>query len=213
MCYAALFFSCGEQFQGKQFSPFHISKKDKVCYNRNIEWKYDSELGCFMNDVYIEQIVVRKPPKSAGVTKVLLILLCILSLVMVVLPYGVGLIAIAAVIAFTVIRFRSYETEYEYSFVEGELDVDRIICKSSRRKCGSFDFKKLELMAPLGSQRELRLSHKKYKEFDYSSGDTEALRYVAYVMKDNETVRLVFEPNEELVAAVNYIARGKVFQD
>lgn len=166
-----------------------------------------------MNETYIEQIIVRKPPKSAGTVKVLLLLLCIISFVMVLLPYGTGLVAIALVIAFTVFKFRSYNLEYEYSYLDGELDVDRIICKSSRKKCASFDFKKLELMAPLGSQSELRLSHRKYKEYDYSSGDTSAKRYAAYVMKDNETVKLIFEPNEEMLKSIDYIARGKVFND
>lgn len=166
-----------------------------------------------MNETYLEQIVIYHPPKSAGVVKAVLVLLCIVSFVMVILPYGIGFIAIALLIVFTVVKFRSYDCEYEYSYLNGELDVDRIICRSSRRRMGTFDFTKLELMAPLGSQRELRLAHKKHKEFDYSSGETNATKYVAYVMKDQETVRLVFEPKEELIAAIGNIARGKVFND
>lgn len=166
-----------------------------------------------MNEVFVEQIIERKPPRTAGLIKGMLILLCIVSLVMVILPYGIGLIVIAAVIVFTVITIRNFDLEYEYAFVEGELDVDKIVCKSSRKRCASFDFKKLECMAPMGSQSDLRLIGKRYKEFDFSSNDPEQPKYVAYVMKENETVRLIFEPNEEMVEAINYISRGKVFRD
>lgn len=166
-----------------------------------------------MNEVFVEQIIERKPPKSAGVIKGLLITLCVFSLVMILLPYGIGLIAVAALVAYTVITIRNFDLEYEYSFVEGELDIDKIVCKASRKKCASFDFKKLECMAPMGSQSDLRLVGKRYKEFDYSSNDPECMKYVAYVMKENETVRLIFEPNEEMIEAINYISRGKVFRD
>lgn len=166
-----------------------------------------------MNETYLEQIVVYHPPRSAGVVKALLVVLCMASFVMVLLPYGIGYIAIALLIAFTVVKFRSYDCEYEYLYLNGELDVDRIISRSSRRRMGTFDFTKLELMAPVGSQRELRLAHKKHKEFDYSSGETKTTKYAAYVMKDQETVRLIFEPKEEMIAAIENVARGKVFYD
>lgn len=162
-----------------------------------------------MNDTYVEQIIEWTPTKKARAVKALLILLCVCSLIMFFLP--LGFLIVLAVIVLTVLVTRDYNREYEYSFVEGELDVDKIVCKSSRRRCGSFDFRKLEMMAPLGSQEDMRYSHNKYKEYDYSSGDTDHAKYVAYVMKDNETVRLIFEPNEEMIHAINYIARGKVF--
>lgn len=166
-----------------------------------------------MNETYLEQIIERTPPKSAGLVKALLVLLCIFSCVMVLLPYGIGLVAMALVIAFTVWKFRSYNVEYEYSYLNGELDIDKITCRSSRKKCGTFDFTKLELMAPVGSQSDLRLSHKKYKEFDYSSGNTDNRKYAAYVMKDQETVKLIFEPDEDMYKAIQYLSRGRVFND
>lgn len=163
-----------------------------------------------MNDTYVEQIIEWTPTKKARAVKALLIVLCVCSLIMFFLP--LGFLIVLAVIVLTVLVTRNYNREYEYSFVEGELDVDKIVCKSSRRRCASFDFRKLEMMAPLGSKEDMRYSHNKYKEYDYSSGDTDHAKYVAYVMKDNEIVRLIFEPNEEMIHAISYIARGKVFK-
>lgn len=164
-----------------------------------------------MNETFVEQIVEWTPTKKARMTKALLIILCVLSLIMLFLP--LGFLVVLALIIFTVIVLRDYDREYEYSFVDGEMEVDKIVRKASRRKCGSFDFRKLERMAPLGSQSDMRLSGNNYRVFDYSSGDTENKKYVAYVMKDNETVRLIFEPNEALLGAINYVARGKIFND
>lgn len=162
-----------------------------------------------MGENYIEQIVACKPPKSAGVVKALLILLCVLSFVFILIPY-VGVFLIAAVIVFTVFKFQSYNYEYEYAYMDGELDVDKIITKSKRKRMNSFDFKRLEIVAPADSQEALRLENSKYRTFDYTSNMPDARVYVAYVMNNDEMVRLLFEPNEALLKEINYISPRKV---
>lgn len=162
-----------------------------------------------MNEHYIEQIVACNPPKNSGLVKALLLVLCGVSMILILIPY-VGAFLIAGIIAFTIIKFRSYDYEYEYIYMDGELDVDKIIARSKRKRMNSFDFKKLEIMAPVGSQEALRLEYSKYKTFDYTSNTPDAKVYVAYVMNNNETVRLLFEPSEKLIKEINYISPRKV---
>lgn len=162
-----------------------------------------------MSDKYIEQIVPCNPPKSSVFVKAALIVLCVVSLSFLLIPVA-GILMIAAVVAFTIYKFQSYDYEYEYSYMNGELDVDKIIMKSRRKKLESFDFKKVELVAPVDSQEALRLEHGQYKTFDYTSNKEGHKVYVAYVMNHNATVRLLFEPNEDMLQEINYIAPRKV---
>lgn len=162
-----------------------------------------------MSENYIEQIVPCKPPKGTGAVKVLLVVLCVISCILILIPY-VGVFLTAAVIIFTIFIFRGYNYEYEYTYVDGELDVDKIIAKSKRKRLNSFDFKRLELAAPVGSQEAMRLEQGKYKTFDYTSNMSDARVYVAYVMNNNEMVRLLFEPNDSMLKEINYISPRKV---
>lgn len=162
-----------------------------------------------MSENYIEQIVACKSPKGTGTVKVLLVVLCVLSCVLILIPY-IGAFLIAGVIIVTILVFRSYNYEYEYTYVDGELDVDKIIARSRRKKMNSFDFKRLELVAPVGSQEALRLEHGKYKTFNYTSNMPDARVYAAYVMSNNEMVRLLFEPNDSMLKEISYISPRKV---
>lgn len=162
-----------------------------------------------MSDKYIEQIVACNPPKSSAFVKFALVVLCAISVLFLMIPY-VGIFMMVGVIVATVLKFQNYDYEYEYTYMNGELDVDKIIMKSRRKKMESFDFKKVELVAPVDSQEALRLANNPYKTFDYTSNMPDAKVYVAYVMNNNATVRLMFEPNEELLNEINYIAPRKV---
>ncbi len=164
-----------------------------------------------MGDLYYEQIVTCKPPKTAGIEKAGLILLCVLSFLFIFIPY-VGIILTVGVIVFAVFRFQNYDFEYEYSFVDGELDVDKIVAKSRRKRMGTFVFKQIELMAPVNSNEALRLQNSRYKTFSFVSNLPDAKVYVAYVMKDKETVRLYFEPSDEIVKEISYLNPRKVIE-
>lgn len=162
-----------------------------------------------MENNYIEQIVPCRPPKSAGLIKALLIVLCFVSLIFLMIPY-VGAFLTAIVIAVTFFVFRRYNYEYEYAYLDGEMDVDKIIAKSKRKRMASFDFRRAELVAPLGSQEDLRLANNRYRTYNFTSNMPEAKVYAAYTMKDNEMVRLLFEPNGRILKELQYIAPRKV---
>lgn len=162
-----------------------------------------------MGDNFVEQIVACRAPKSAGVKKAGLILLCVVSLLFILIPY-VGLFLTAGVVVFTVFQFQSFDYEYEYSFMAGELDVDKIINKSRRKRLNTFDFNRMELVAPIESQEALRLEHSSYKTFDYTSNMPDAKIYVGYAMCNNEMVRIYFEPNEKMLKEMEYISPRKV---
>lgn len=111
------------------------------------------------------------------------------------------------------IVFRNTAVEYEYTFVNGDFDVECIYGKSKRKKAMSFDFRKLEALAPINSQKALGYEHRRdIKTFNYSSGFEDSDVYVAVVLGKNGNLgRVIFEPSEEMINAIKRQCPGKVY--
>ena len=70
------------------------------------------------------------------------------------------------------------DLEYEYVYVNGELDIDKIMSKS-KKTFKIFDLTKLELIAPLNSHRMDYHNHNtNLKVLDYSSGKKDHKRFM-----------------------------------
>lgn len=165
-----------------------------------------------MNDV-IEYMVKRKMPKSAPLIKLGLGLLSVFVAFLVLMTLdAVMLLVLVALIITTIIIVRNMDIEYEYTLVNNELQVDKIISKRNRRAANTFNFGRLEAMAPVGHSELSRFLNKNYKVLDYSSNNEGAKVYSAYVMCENEMVNLLFEPNDKMLAAIKYNNRN-VFID
>ena len=55
-------------------------------------------------------------------------------------------------IVIDVLMFRNLNVEYEYVFVNGDLDIDKIMNKARRKKrMSSVDADQMELLAPVGA--------------------------------------------------------------
>lgn len=108
-----------------------------------------------ISDVVYEQIVKKKYESKDYLKCALYIFLCVAvsTLLSYIIVYFTGimmmgfivLIYIAAIfLAVGLIRNTSYE--YEYIFVNGELTIDKILAKTSRKRMLSFDVKLVEDM-------------------------------------------------------------------
>ena len=114
-----------------------------------------------MGDFYTEQLVKRQKASSTTLIKAILIILTVLSVVLIfMIPFGI--IGPVIMIALDVFLFRSMDVEYEYLFVNGSLDIDKIMAKSRRKNMFSMEMTDLEMMAPSGSP-ELRPYQKQKK--------------------------------------------------
>lgn len=100
--------------------------------------------------------------------------------------------------------------EYEYLYVDKELTIDKVMAKSKRKKAAAFDMEKMEIMAPLNSHQLDSYKNRNVKTVDYSSGEEKQpdLRYAFYY---DGKQKVIFEPNEEMVKAIQMIAPRKVF--
>ena len=106
-----------------------------------------------MNDSYSELLVKKKQTAKDLIIKFLLIGLiaatAFLGLIGVIFAWIATLIL--GVAAYFILP--NLDLEYEYVYVNGELDIDKIMAKSKRKRLKSFDLAKLEIMAPVNSHR------------------------------------------------------------
>ena len=100
-----------------------------------------------MGDFFSEWIVKRKTPQNVKVIQTLLVIVCVLSCALIIIPY-VGVLVVAVIIFLTYIYFKNNDVEWEYALVEKTMYIDKIMKKSKRKRMGEYDLTKTEVMAP-----------------------------------------------------------------
>ena len=156
-----------------------------------------------MYNITTEQILKTKAPKQAAVFKTVMILACILAVTTIPSTYALGILLTAVLVVFTVILFKYYNAEYEYSLVDGELTIDKIKSQSMRKRCGVYNIAKASMLAKPTCQAALGMEHKKLRTAEYTSNTAPEKTVVLYTMDaSNEMVRIILEPDEKMLEAL-----------
>ncbi len=168
-----------------------------------------------MNESYAEAGVKRK--KSA--TTLMIQIAAVFGIIVVFFVGGVilGNIAtfIASVLVVLCVLFfpRMNSIEYEYVFCDGQLDFDKIMGNAKRKTVLRIDFDKVEIMAPVKSHSLDSFNHiQQLKLKDFSSQNPEAKVYAIIVRHNNEISKILFEPNEKMIACIKQKAPRKVVE-
>lgn len=110
--------------------------------------------------------------------------------------------------------FRNTNIEYEYSFFDGEMTIDRILGKKVRKRVRTFIFSKADCIAPEGSSHIRTGGKNNRKIYDYSSHDETQKNYIAVIYDDTDgVVELKFTPNDELIERLQRSYSRKVYTD
>ena len=160
-----------------------------------------------MSDFYTEQLVKKRKGAKDMALRILLVILSVLS-VAVVFFVPLAIILPVAVIAITVVMFCRLDVEYEYLFVNGDLDIDKIMHKAKRKRIFSAAINDVELLAPANAA-ELR-QYQRAKTYDYSSGVASDRLYALLVKEKGELIKILFEPNQTIVDGIFMMAPRKV---
>lgn len=164
-----------------------------------------------MNETYVEWLVKRKTPSYLVFLKIVSIMLAACFILLGLLLWPALLIGVLLGLAAYFIYMRS-ELEYEYLYVDKELTVDKVMAKSKRKRVATYDMNKLEIMAPVKSYHLDNYKNRQDKTVDYSSG-MEKQPDPRYVFYYDGKQKVIFEPNAEMVKAIQTIAPRKVFKD
>ena len=174
-------------------------------------------------DVFLEYLMQKKATgldllKQIGVILAALVL-CILVL------FGFPMIspflntyiflAIAGVVYFAIVLLRNFNLEYEYIFVNGDLDIDIVKAQKTRKRMLSLSCKNIEVMASdknMNYKRDFEdgVFAKKYNAvFNAADGRV----YHIIFSKNGERFLLTFQPPVKLLAAMKKMNPRSIYVD
>lgn len=153
-------------------------------------------------DNYVEWLVKRKDPVYAVPLKILMMILCLLSVIAAMQTALVGVLFMAAAGAATYFVFLNLSVEYEYLFAEGGLSVDRILSRARRKRVFDCDKEDIQMVAPQDSFVLKDYERQGTKVKNYSSGRRDAKVYALVYQKGPNSFKILFEPNEKMTKAM-----------
>lgn len=171
-----------------------------------------------MNDVFHEQLIVRKKTSSEKVKQVLIIIGGVLvGLITFFIPIinTLGPVLLVLAIWGAIYLSRNYNIEYEYAVTNHYLDIDKIIAQRKRSRVVSLDIRKIDYF--ISSKDSSMFNAQKndksiVQSFDCTSNTGEENVYAIVANVEGKKTRILFEPNEEIVQAINKFFQKKPYQ-
>lgn len=172
-----------------------------------------------MSDTYLEFLVPKRNTGKEAAYKILIVLAAIvLSVVLFLVAPLLGPFSMIAILAICGALFGAYKlvtmlnVEYEYIFTNGDLDIDKIMNRNSRKrllscKCSAFE--------TFGPYKELDHHGKNYQSrfLVCSSPSDQDLWYATFRHSKHGNTLLVFNGTEKLLTAMkSYIPKQLAFE-
>lgn len=154
-----------------------------------------------MNQLYAEAGVKRKDSAASMALRMLIILGFIAGLLLMFLGQVFSMVGVVLLVAMFYL-FPKLNVEYEYVFVDGQLDFDRITGNAKRKTLLRIDFEQVEIMAPAGSHALDSYTYMKLVEKDFSSGNKDSKPYVIVANVEEKKLKILFEPNEKMLSVI-----------
>ena len=167
-----------------------------------------------MSDLYSELLVKKERTAKDVIIKYGLIALTVLAAAagLFISPL-ILVVAIALGIACYFVLPKT-DLEYEYLFVNGEMDIDVVMAKTKRKRVKNINIQEADLVAPLNSHRlDYYNGNQKLKVLDYSSGNPEHKRFAVITRDGSETCKIIIEPDDAMAVSIKNSAPSKVFLD
>ena len=174
-------------------------------------------------DTFVEQIIIRKKTgKDFAILAGILLGGCLLAAgsMIAFMMTGLSIIPMVAIVGicwggYMLLGMRNIE--YEYSFTNGDVTVDKIVNRRSRKRMVSFDCKDVEEMGPYNQSAAGHLESRAFDKrlFCGTADLAENSWYMDAHSKKYGHVLLVFTPNEEVLDGIRvslpYLVRQQVF--
>ena len=108
--------------------------------------------------------------------------------------------------------FPRFSVEYEYLYVNGDIDIDEIYSKSTRKRKGSYDNSSLVVMAPTGSAHLDGYQNRQgIKMLDYSSREPNVKTWTLVYGDGSDQKMLILELPDEVVQDMRRYSPQKVY--
>lgn len=166
-----------------------------------------------MQNDLIEFMVYRKrtaKAKAAMLFFFILIAACV-ALIPVLRSLALGVAVVLAWVTYMFVYPYS-SVEYEYTYCDKIITVDRILAEKKRKMMAEYYLDRMEMIAPLDSQRWKSKEHIEFKVYDYSS-HIENDNYKSYGMIYGGKQKIILDLPVEFVKILQNNAPKKVFFD
>ncbi len=164
-----------------------------------------------MHDFYVEQIVkANKNKKMGGAQKAAMVLTIFFAAVTLLLDYRAILLTAIAAVATWYLN-SNQNSEYEYLFVNGQLDVD-VVKTRKRKRLGTFQMEELECMAEKDSVRLDGYKGRSMKQIHAMTGSSGFQPYTLIFKQDRGYVQVTIEPEEELLKIFQTLVPNKILR-
>ena len=162
-----------------------------------------------MNDFYSEHLVKKRREAKDLLVKIILVILTVFCFLFC-RAIPLGIILAFVLLAVDIFIFRMLDIEYEYMYLNGELDIDMIMHKERRKKLCTVNIKDVEMVAPTGSP-EIAM-HKGVQTLNYSSKMPNAETYEIICNAGGSRKKIIFEPKQEVIEDMWMRAPRKVIR-
>ena len=162
-----------------------------------------------INDVFNEQLI-KKQKTSADTLKMAAIwggAVIISAALSILVPY-IGVMLAILVIWGAIVLSGRLKQEFEYSFTNGDLDIDVIYNRSRRKRIVTIDTKKLLGMEKVQNKEQAAKGYDKV--LDLSSGIQSDELYGLVYDIDHKKTRIFIEPNESILKGIQTFAPRSV---
>jgi hypothetical protein len=173
-----------------------------------------------MGDVFVEHMVARRQTPKILMQKCMLMAAALFVMLLPVILDILFAIPAGMLLPFfvigagwgMVILFRRLNLEFEYIVTNGEMDVDKILGRRSRKRILSVDCRNFDILAPYKPDfRTEYESQSIVSRVDASSHPEAPGRWFAvFHAKDGKRTLLIFEPNEKMMDAFRKYIRSKI---
>ena len=165
-----------------------------------------------MQDVFKEQLIKRSPTTADTLKKIGLIFVVIIIFLVASMTVGAFAPVITLVFGFIAyILMGRLKREYEYSFTNGELDIDVIYNKSTRKRLFTGNVKDFEIMAHVDDPDHHNSFASAHERHDYSSGVPSERSYIFLTNYNSKRVAIIIEPNDEMMEAISKAVTRRKF--
>lgn len=165
------------------------------------------------NDTFVEELVVRHNTVKNLMLDVLIIIAAVALAAAVWLflsPIFPAMLVILVVAAYLGVKFQG--VEFEYSFTNGDLDVDKIMAKRKRVRLVEINQKQIQVMAPYTTEYEsVTRDYSVSRVIDVSSSKNAAGRwFMIYEDAEGKYVFLVLQPSKRFREAMQKYIRSRM---
>ncbi len=157
-------------------------------------------------DSFKEQLVTRNPDTSTFVKKTTVFVAALfISALLFILFKALSLVLIVLIGYGTYYLIKNFDVEYEYICTNGELDIDKIIAKSRRKRLISAEIQEaLEFGEVSGKS-----FNKDYSVIDATSGSNENDYYLTCKSSKFGMCYVLISPNDEMLNVIKtYLPRN-----